>query len=156
LGKPAQFQNLLLFLSAHPINEAFVTLLNKEKERFAKHIKKASNADKGKLQNTGLPYTTTLSSFSYDLLVALTEKKEVKMVYDYSSEEEIMLNDVLQFTLPDMEKLLASAGNEQEVLLSELQVKQEQFLPFLLDQFSKLNHEPYIKRVPVDAGFQNR
>jgi hypothetical protein len=140
-----EYQNLLLFLSAHPINETFLTLANKEKDRFAKYIKKAKNADKTKLKNSGLPYTTTLSSFSYDLLVALTEKQDVKMVFDYSSEEQILLNDVLQFTLPDMEKLLTSAGNVREDLLSELQVKEEQFLPFLLDQFSKLNHEPYIK-----------
>jgi hypothetical protein len=139
------YQHLLLFLSAHPQNSAFTELLNKEKERLSKQVKKASNAAKAQLQNSGLPHTTTLSSYSHDLLVWLAENREIKMTYDSSSEEEIELNHVLQFTLPDMEKLLTAAGNTQEDLLQELKVRPDQFLPFLLDQFSRLNHEPFMK-----------
>lgn len=141
----ADYQDLLLFLSAHPNNDAFTELLNKEKERFSKLIKKASNASRAQLQNTGLPHTTILSSYSHDMLEYLTQDSSIEMSFDYSSEEEIQLNDILQFTLPELEKVLTAAGNTQEDLLTELQVKEHQFLPFLIDQFSKLNNEPLLK-----------
>lgn len=140
-----EYQHLLLFLSAHPASEQFIALVEKEKERFTKHIKKASKAVKEQMQNSGLPHTTVLSSFSHDLLASLSENADINITYDSSSEEETDLNSVLQFTLPDMEKLLAAAGNEQAVLLDQLKIREDQLMAFLLDQFSKLNHEPFIK-----------
>ncbi|MDP2387336.1 MAG: hypothetical protein Q8M29_13250 [Bacteroidota bacterium] len=141
-----EHQHLLLFLSAHPNSKEFLDLVNKEKERLAKHIKKQSPAKlKKELENSGLPYTPTLSCYSHDLLEWLQQNDSVQMTYDYSTEEEIELNHVLQFTLPELEKGLTAAGNLQEDLLSELQVKPPQFLSFLIDQFSNLNKEPFIK-----------
>ena len=146
----SDYQHLLLFLAAHPFEEKFDSLVKSEIERLAISIRKISKKDKDKFDNSGLPFTNTQASFTHDLLKILDSKKELNLSYHSSEEENIELNSILSFTLPDIEKDHTSAGMNQEDLWETLGVKEKDRLSFLLGELDKLNETPFIKDYLLD------
>jgi len=146
----SDYQHLLLFLAAHPFEEKFDYLVKSETERLAISIRKMSKKDRAKFDNSGLPFTKTQASFTHDLLKILDTKKELNLSYHSSEEENIELNSILSFTLPDIEKDHTSAGMTQEDLWKTLGVREKDRLSFLLGELNKLNEIPFIKDYLVD------
>lgn len=146
----SDYQHLLLFLVAHPFEEKFDSLAKSEMERLTASIRKMSKKDKEKFTNSGLPFTKTQASFTHDLLKILDSKKELNLNYHSSDEENIELNSILSFTLPDIEKDHTSAGMTQEDLWETLGVKEKDRLSFLLGELDKLNDTAFIKDYLVD------
>jgi hypothetical protein len=146
----SDYQHLLLFLATQPFEEKFDSLVKSEMERLVISIRKMSKKDKDKFDNSGLPFTKTQASFTHDLLKILDSKKELNLSYQSSDEENIELNSILSFTLPDIEKDHTSAGMTQEELWETLGVKEKDRLPFLLGELDKLNETPFIKDYLVD------
>lgn len=144
------YQHLLLFLAAHPFEEKFDSVVKSEIKRLSVSIGKMIKKDKEKFINSGLPFTKTQASFTHDLLKILDSKKELNLTYHSSDEENIELNSILSFTLPDIEKDHTSAGMTQEDLWETLEVKEKDRLSFLLRELDKLNENPFIKDYLVD------
>jgi hypothetical protein len=97
-----------------------------------------------------LPFTKTQASFTHNLLKILASKKELNLSYHSSDEENIELNSILSFTLPDIEKDHTTAGMDQDDLWETLGVKEKDRLSFLLQELNKLNEIPFIKDYLVD------
>ncbi len=146
----SDYQHLLLFLAAHPFEEKFDSLVKTETERLSVFIRKMNKKDKEKFTNSGLPFTKTQASFTHDLLKILDSKKDLKISFHSSDEENIELNSILSFTLPDIEKDHTSAGMDQDDLWETLGVKEKDRLSFLLQELNKLNEIPFIKDYLVD------
>lgn len=139
------YQHLLLFLAAHAHDAAFLKAIDGEMERVSNFMKKLKPALRDKLSNTGLPHTTTLSSYSHDLLRWMNSNFLFELQWDSSSEDEIEMGQLLQFTLPDIEKDWTSAGYNHQELLETLQVKEKDQLGFYLSEMARLDHVPFIK-----------
>ncbi len=139
------YQNLLLFIIAHPSDQNTLHLAESELRRLSQALKKASAKSKKNLADSGLPYTTTLSTFSHDLVKWLVQHTEILVKIDSYYKSKIPLSDVLQFTLPSLEKEIAAIGYKNKDLLQALSIDKESELLFLVSEFDRLNDTPFIK-----------
>ena len=143
------YQHLLLFMSAYPSSEKTEKRINAEKKRIVQTLRKSAGKLQ-KLDGSGLPFTVTRASFTHDLLLLLKNNPQLELNFYSSDEENIELNHLLSFTLPDIEKDHTSAGLPQDDLLETLGVKEKDKLNFVIDELCKLNHIPFIKDFLLD------
>ncbi|MCK6649242.1 MAG: hypothetical protein L6Q66_06275 [Bacteroidia bacterium] len=141
----SDYQNVLLFIIAHPSDKNILALAEQELNRLSTHIKRMNKTDVYALDNSGLPNTRTVSTFSHDLLKWYQSDKNVNIKIDSFYKSTLSLNDVLQFTLPSLEKEVTAIGYKNNQLFDALKVEKEQQLAFLLSEFDRLNDKPYIK-----------
>ncbi len=139
------YQNVLLFIVAHPSNKVVLGLAEQALEQLSAQLKKFKKTDLYTLDNSGLPNTRTVTTFSHDLLKWYQADKNVSIKIDSFYKSTLTLNDVLQFTLPSLEKEVTAIGYKNSQLLGALKVEKEQQLSFLLSEFDRLNEKPYIK-----------
>lgn len=144
------YQHLLLFLVAHASDSKFKSAIESEMLRLTNHLKKSISKTKEKYSNSGLPFTATTASLTHDLLFLLNKNKDLSLSLHSTDEENVELNNLLSFTLPDIEKEYTSAGYEMDELLETLGVKKKDQLNFILNELSKLNSVPFIKDFLVD------
>jgi len=140
-----EYHNLLLFIIAHPSNVQTLNLAESELKRLAATFKKTSKKELLKFENSGLPFTKTLSVFSHDLLKWLYENKHISLSIDSFYNSTISLNDALQCTLPSLEKEIAGIGYNTNELFKALKLRKEERFFFLIKEFEKLNGQPFIK-----------
>lgn len=140
-----EYHNLLLFIIAHPSDQNILSLAEAELKRLTQTLKKAPNKTKQVLADSGLPFTTTLSTFSHDLVKWLIQHKEISVKIDSYYKSKIPLSDALQFTLPSLEKEIAAIGYKNKDLLQVLKITKENELSFLVSEFERLNDKPFIK-----------
>lgn len=138
----AEYQNVLLFISAHPNDEEMNELTTKASKKLTNTLQKNKNDT---LTNSGLPYTKTVSTFSHDLLKWLAKYKNIDVHFDSFYQQKITLNDALQFTLPAIEKEITTMEYNNAKLLKALQLNKKNILPFLLAEFDRLNDQPFVK-----------
>jgi hypothetical protein len=138
----AEYQNLLLFISAHPDNKEITELTNQASQKLTDTLQKNKN---DVLTNSGLPYTKTVSTFSHDLLKWLSKYKDTDLHFDSFYQQTITLNDALQFTLPAIEKEITTMEYNNAKLLKALQINKKNTLAFLLAEFDRLNNQPFVK-----------
>lgn len=160
----AEYHDLLLFLRAYPDIELFAEAVDRELKRVTKHLKKTPAA-KEALENEGLPFTNVVTRFSPEFLKWLVQHKNLNVVFDSFYNPSLTLNDVLNITLPTLLKAETTAGLTNEELLRTLNIKPNQYIPFLLAQLEALNEWPllkdlfieridvYVKLVPRNALF---
>jgi hypothetical protein len=139
------YHNVLLFLIAHPSDRTVLSLSESELERLTQKIKKLSKKDAKKLENSGLPYTKTVSTFSHDLLKWISTNKDIKLELDSIHKSKIPVREAIQFTLPSLEKEISSIGYNNSELFNALQLNKKDYLSFLISEFQKLNDQPFIK-----------
>jgi hypothetical protein len=132
-----QYHDALLYCHAYPVSPTFLRLTERELQRIAAHMKKW-NAGKAHLTNSGLPFTKTIATFSYDLLRRMMEHHHYDVGIESIDADATTLNDILQITLPDVEKHLTSAGFTHAELFEALGVKPKDQLRFLLTEFQKI------------------
>jgi len=140
-----EYHNLLLFCMAHPSDARLLAFSENELARVTARLKKATKKERAGFQNSGLPFTETLSMFSHDLLSWILERKKLRMEMDSLYKGKISLSDALQFTLPALEKEIATIGYNNRELCEALKIEKKQILPFLISEFGKLHENPFIK-----------
>lgn len=150
-GELMEYADVLLFVLAYAPNAALVQQAEKELKRIANFLKKATVKEKQKLVNSGMPFTPIKTRFSHECCEWLNTHQEVGLKIVDFDEATLTLSEALKFTLPSFERDLAAAGNEDDVLLNDLGVKEKDKLAFLIQQFSELNDKPQIKDYFFDA-----
>ena len=139
----AHYHDALLFIIAHPANHQQRSMAEKELSRISSRLKKASATARVPLANTGLPYTSMVSSYSHDCLAWLNAQEYCSL--ELIGQSGFSLNEVLVHTLPALERSYTTAGYNNEELLEVLGVKKRQRLGFYLDQLNALGQSPSVK-----------
>lgn len=144
-GSLSSYCDTLMFLSAYPAGNRQLKLAQEELRRLSSFLKKNGAKKKEQLENSGLPYTTSLSTYSHDLLRLLHERTDIRLSIDSFQEPAVSLNEALSFTLPLPEKEITSAGFSNRELFACLLGPQADRIGFLLSEFSRLDTVPFIK-----------
>jgi hypothetical protein len=139
------YQNVLLFIVAHPSNQLLLEAAEEELTRLSLNLKRMSKTDLLKLDNTGLPYTKSLSTFTHDLLNWYKADEDVLLKIDSFYNATVSLNDALALTVPSLEKEVISIGYKNNKLMEVLKVDKQHQLTFLLSEFDKLAEQPLVK-----------
>lgn len=164
-GALAGYASVLMFLCAHPPEPGVGRLADAELERIASFLRQTRWRQKARLENSGLPYTRTLSTFSHDLLGWMTRSRHFRLQLDAFWNPTVSLGAALQFTLPALEREVAAAGLGDRKLLEALVPARADRLRFLLAEFDRLNDQPslkdylfeglhlYLRVTPLDRSF---
>lgn len=139
------YYDVLLFICGYPSDMETLLLAERELARMTGFLKKIKPSRKGIFNNTGLPYTKSVSRFSYDLMQWLITKSDCKLEIDGFRDELFDLNDVLKHTLPSLERSETTAGLKNFDLLDSLLVKKSNRLSFLLSELDKFSQKPFQK-----------
>jgi hypothetical protein len=132
-----QYHDVLLYCHAYPCDQQVLKLVSAELKRFTETLQR-QHVPSESLTNTGLPFTDTIATFSHALLRWMALNRDYEISIDSFGDDAIPLNDVLQLTLPEIEKQLTSAGYTNDELFDALSVESEDRLRFLLSEFQKL------------------
>ncbi len=140
------YNDTLLFLCAYAGNADLRKLAQNELDRIALHLKKKYRIIKKSLpENSGLPFTETITSFSPDSLGWLLKQKDFSLIFDSFHNSTLTLNEVLNCTLPSLLKAETTAGLSPEDLLEVLGLKPTQYLEFVHSQVEALKTHPQAK-----------
>lgn len=146
------YHDSLLFLCAHPANKTLLRLAENELNRLTAYLKKNGRSLKKSLpENSGLPFTETLTRFSPDSLGWLLKQKDFTLHFDSFYDSRLTLNEVLNITLPSLLKAETTAGLNSEDLLEVLGIKPNQYLHFLHGQLETLKELPQAKDLLCDC-----
>lgn len=137
------YQEILLFLAAHPESETMATLVEEECRRIARFFKQKNQP--AAYHDLGFPFTTITTRFSHDLTAWLTTRNDCRISNDAFEEGAQDLNSLLKQSLPPLERDETSAGLPNLHLLDALRVKPADRLNFLLDQFAQFDALPLTK-----------
>lgn len=140
-----QYFDTLLFLIAYPGDGAQLTLAEKELLRISRFLQRAETKSPALLNNTGLPYTKTVTRFSHDKVRWLLHHPQCKTTLEDFVDPAHTLNDVLTLTLPTIERAETTAGLENLDLMDALKVPSTKRLWFIINELSRLDDQPYIK-----------
>ncbi len=140
------YHDSLLFLCAYPGNAALRRLAENELSRITGHLKKNYSTIKKTLpENSGLPFTETITGFSPDSLSWSLQQKDFTLHFDSFYNPKLTLNEVLNITLPSLLKAETTAGLNGEDLLEVLGLKPRQYLDFVHGQLEALKEYPQAK-----------
>jgi hypothetical protein len=140
------YNDTLLFLCAYAGNADLHKLAQNELDRIALHLKKKYSTIKKSLpENSGLPFTETITSFSPDSLGWLLKQKDFSLIFDSFYNSTLTLNEVLNCTLPSLLKAETTAGLSPKDLLKVLGLKPTQYLEFVHGQVEALKTNPQAK-----------
>jgi hypothetical protein len=140
------YHDTLLFLCAYAGNAGLRRLAENELSRLTQHLKKNYKAIKKSLpENSGLPFTETITGFSPDLLGWSLAQKDCTLHFDSFYNPRLTLNEVLNITLPALLKAETTAGLSPEGLLEVLGLKPRQYLEFVHGQLEALKEFPQAK-----------
>jgi hypothetical protein len=146
------YHDTLLFLCAYAGNAPLRKLAENELDRIAMHLKKKYGSIKKLLpENSGLPFTETITSFSPDSLGWLLKQKDFALYFDSFYNPRLTLNEVLNITLPSLLKAETTAGLSPEDLLEVLGLKPRQYLDFVHEQLEALKEYPQAKDLLSDG-----
>lgn len=139
------YHETLLFVRAHPANQALLTAVERELRRLAAYMKLQRGQHLPALLNEGLPFADTVTRFSHDGVRWLLSHPHCKVSIDHFAEPTADLNAVLRLTLPSLERneTTASLGNDD--LLDALHVRRGRRLAFLVSELGRLDAQPYVK-----------
>ena len=140
------YNETLLFLCAYAGNAVLLRLAENELSRIALHLKKNYRTIKKSLpENSGLPFTETITSFSPDFLGWSLQQKDCTLYFDSFYDPKLTLNEVLNITLPSLLKAETTAGLGPGDLLEVLGLKPSQYLEFVHGQLEALKEYPQAK-----------
>lgn len=146
------YHDSLMFLCAYPANKILLRLAENELKRLTEYLKKNSRSLKKSLpENSGLPFTETLTRFSPGSLGWLLKQKDFELNFDSFYNSRLTLNEVLNITLPALLKAETTAGLDPEDLLEVLGIKPNQYLQFLHGQLEALKELPQAKDLLSDC-----
>ncbi|MBK7881763.1 MAG: hypothetical protein IPJ83_14560 [Saprospiraceae bacterium] len=138
------YHDFLMFILAHPNHLKTSTWASGELKKISQWCKRFGNKHQDILDNSGLPYSKIYSYFSYALICWLKENK-IDVDLDNYPEDAYTLNEALWLCLPAYERDIVQQELNNTQLLSALKIKPDQYLNFLLGQFSKLDQQAAIR-----------
>lgn len=132
------FHNLLLFLLAYASDEKMRSMVEKKLEQISRCIK--SNEElKVKLCNSGLPFTSTIASFSFDAIQYLFEHRHCALSYHSSADPAIPLRTVLQHSLPSIERDEALEYDDDNTFLKTIHIGEQEKTDFIIGEFLNMS-----------------
>lgn len=147
----SDLSHVLVFLSAHPASPEVERVALGVLEQVANHLKRQPAKALRALENSGLPYTPTLSTYSHDLLLWMLRSPHYRVRFDSFWQPEIPLSQALSFTLPPIQGDLSHLDGEGRALLGCLVPPVNRRLPFLIGEFSRLDDRPTLKDFLFDG-----
>lgn len=136
------YQEVLLFMLSHPDNQRVLQHCKKEIKRIATILK---TSDSATYQDSGLPFTNLQTRFSHDLMTWLHQQRECRLELDSFEDKGTALNELLRLSLPAIERDETTAGLDNMSLLEALDIKPQQQVSFLLDQFNAFHQQALTK-----------
>jgi hypothetical protein len=147
----ADYHDTLLFIAAHPPDQATLTLAEREFKRLAAFLKTLQGRHPAALDGRGMPWVDTVTRFSHDCVRWLLAHPHCRVTPDRYGEPLLDLNAALKLTLPTLERSETTAGLDNDALLDALKVKPSQRLLFIVGELSRLDALPYVKDQLFDA-----
>jgi len=147
----AAYYDALLFICAYPPDKRILLAAENELSRITSFLKMSRPQINTSFVNSGLPYTQYVSCFSHDFVCWLIRHPDCKVSIHSFEHATFQLNDVLKLTLPSLERSETTAGFSNTALLDALWVKQKQQLPFVLNELSRFDQQPYVKDLLFDG-----
>ena len=159
------YANVLMFIAAHPRDARILHVAMHDLEQLAHFLRGKPSRSRAKLQNSGLPHTPTLSTYSHDLLAWMLRSPHYRVGIDSFWQPTVSLSQALAFTLPSLESDLSATGVEGRRLLEHLVPHARDRLAFLMAEFTRLDDRPalkdhlfdglhlYLKLTPGDRSF---
>ncbi len=139
------YLDTLLFVIAYPDHPASYALAEKEIRRVSRFLQMTDLKKHPYLVNSGMPFTKTKTRFTHDAIRWLMTHPDCRVTLDSFKDASLLLNDVLKITLPTLERSETTAGSSNTELMDSLRVPQASRLRFLVDEFARLDHQPYTK-----------
>ena len=90
-----RYHELLLFLRAHPSNAALLAQIEGELGRIARFLGQRRRRRSPHLENSGLPFTNTVTRFTHDCVRWLLGHAHCRVAPDSYGEPQLDLNAVL-------------------------------------------------------------
>jgi hypothetical protein len=146
-----RYYEMLLFLRAHPSDAALLAQVEGEFGRMARFLGQRRRRRRPHLENTGLPFTDTVTRFSHDCVRWLLGHARCRVAPDSYGEPQLDLNAVLRLTLPTLERSQTTAGFDNEELLDALKVPRSKRLAFIVNELSRFDGQPYVKDQLFDS-----
>lgn len=140
----------LIFLLAYPATPDELQLTEKALRQITGFLSKRRKQPFEWLQNSGLPYSVTITQFSHDTVRWLMDHPDCKVEIDSFAESKASLYEILQITLPNTEKHIAAIGLDNDALMDALHVPPPSRLPFIIAEFSRFDKQPQLKDTLFD------
>jgi hypothetical protein len=147
----ADYHDTLLFIAAHPPNEALRRAVEREFRRLAAFIKPLRGRHPTAWAERGMPWVDTVTRFTHDCVRWLLAHPHCKVELAHFSEPLLDLNAVLKLTLPTLERNETTASLDNAALLDALKLRPAQRLAFIVNELSRLDALPYVKDQLFDA-----
>lgn len=145
------YHDLLLFIVAFPPNKEILSIAELELSRISTFVRKLPLDVKKILTNSGLPFISATSSFSFDFVSWLQTHSHCRIISFQFLEPAFNLNEVLAVLLPSPLQTLTTAGYSTDELFNVLGVKPKDRLRFLITEFQKLNDQPTLRDMLFDS-----
>ncbi|MDI1355474.1 MAG: hypothetical protein PSX36_11170 [bacterium] len=139
------YNDLLMFLCAHPGNKQELALCETKLDRIAAFLKQKNLGLHSKFSGSGLPFSEFIGRFSHDIISWMLNQKDLHLKLDSFDEQGMNLNDLFRITLPTIEKDIADLGHTAIDLFKELGITENKKLEFIIDQVHKFNDRPFLK-----------
>ncbi|MBS1773194.1 MAG: hypothetical protein JST82_10050 [Bacteroidetes bacterium] len=98
-----RYHDYLLFLLAYPDDKSILKLATAELERLTSLISGYSDNNKARLSGSGLPYTTTICSYSFELTKWLSESFGKDVDIDSSGADKFAIRETMRLFFPEPE-----------------------------------------------------
>lgn len=144
----------LLFMRAHPSNAATLRLVDAELRRITAYMRarrRRTGSPADLPGSEGMPYASTATRYTHDFVRWLSRHPHCTVTFEEFDDPSLQLREVLQLTLPSLERSEANAELTNDEMLEALGVSPRRRLAFLLAELSRLDHEPYVKDHLFDA-----
>lgn len=146
-----KYFNSLLFMSAFPDNQRILSKTRQELARLTQFLEKLPAAKKKAFINSGMPFTDFWSSFSYDFTRWLTDHPDCQLTTTDLNTDSNDLNGLLYVLLPPVLRSATTAGYSTDELFETLLVDKSNRFSFLLNEFQKLDNQPYVRDLIYDS-----
>jgi hypothetical protein len=143
--------HVLMFVAAYPASPEIERAAAETLDRLAQHLERQSGRAPRRLENSGLPFTPTLSTYSHDLVVWMLESRHFRLQIDSFWRPDIRLSQALSFTLPSLESDVAALGVDGQRLLRAMVPPVGGRLRFLVAEFERLEDRPALKDYLFDG-----
>ncbi len=133
-----EYQNHILFIQNHPKGDRIFIWARQELVRITTWCFRNKNLINEKLYNSGLPFSSAYSFFSYTFCEWLS-LQNISLELNNYEEEGFGFKEFLKYTLPSFIRESVESNFSNKEWFEYLKIKDKDYLKFILGQFSKLN-----------------
>ena len=142
----AQYHDSLLFLAAHPQSRELERRVAAELARLERFLKARRHERAiAAWADQGLAYVDIVTRFSHDATRWMLGHPHASVALDSFDQPSAELNDILQLTLPALERSETTADCSNHELMDALKVPPAGRLAFLVQELSRHDGDPLLK-----------